>query len=72
MLKLFAILGSKMGEDTFEGGERTGSGGFGVTPAAARQQIADLKTDKQFMEAYLSGSKEHVAKMQRLMEAANG
>jgi hypothetical protein len=70
MLKLFSVLGSKMGESSFEGGERNGSTGFGLTPAAAQQQIADLKTDKQFMEAYLNGSPEHVAKMKRLNEAA--
>lgn len=72
MLKLFSTLGSKMGEDSFEGGERTGSGSFGLTPAAARQQLSDLKTDKQFMEAYLKGSPEHIAKMKRLTEAAYG
>lgn len=72
MLKLFTTLGSKMGEDSFEGGERTGSGSFGLTPAAARQQITDLKTDKQFMDAYLKGSPEHIAKMKRLTEAAYG
>ncbi len=72
MLKLFSTLGSKMGEDSFEGGERTGSGSFGLTPAAARQQLGDLKTDKQFMEAYLKGSPEHIAKMKRLTEAAYG
>lgn len=70
MLKLFATLGSKMGEDTFEGGERSGSS-FGTTPAAARQQIADLKMDKNFMSEYLSGNPDAVNKMRRLMEAAN-
>ena len=59
-----------MGEPSFEGGERTNTTGFGLTPAAAQQQIADLRSDKQFMDAYMSGSREHVAKMQRLMEAA--
>ena len=72
MLKLFSTLGSKMGEDSFEGGERTGSGSFGLTPAAARQQISDLKTDKSFMDGYLSGNPEYVAKMKRLNEAAYG
>lgn len=70
MLKLFATLGSKMGEPAFEGGERTNATGFGLTPAAAQQQIADLRSDSKFMDAYMSGSKEHVSKMQRLMEAA--
>ena len=68
MLKLFATLGSKMGEDTFAG-ER-GEGGFGTTPAQAKAQIADLKLDKGFMDKYLSGDKDAVSKMSRLMEAA--
>ena len=69
MLRLFATLGSKMGEDSFAG-ER-GEGGFGVTPAAAKQQIADLKLDKGFMDKYLSGDRDAVDKMRRLMEAAH-
>lgn len=71
MLKLFATLGSKMGEDSFAGGDRD-SGGFGTTPAAARQQIADLKMDKNFMGEYLKGNPDAVAKMKRLMEASYG
>ena len=69
MLRLFATLGSKMGEDSFAG-ERS-EGGFGTTPAAAKQQIADLKLDKGFMDKYLSGDKDAVSKLQRLMEAAH-
>lgn len=69
MLRLFATVGSKMGEDTFEGGERTG-GSFGVTPAVARQQIAELKMDQNFMKNYLEGNPDAVAKMKRLMESA--
>ena len=69
MLKLFATLGSKMGEDSFEGGRS--ESGFGVTPAQARQEIADLKMDKQFMDNYLKGNPDAVGKMRRLMEAAH-
>lgn len=71
MLKLFATLGSKMGEDNFEGGDRSGTS-FGTSPAAAAQQIADLRADNQFMEKYLSGDKDAVAKFTRLMRLANG
>lgn len=70
MLKLFATLGSKMGEPEFHGGERGGGSGFGVTPAQAQQQVAELKSDKQFMEAYMKGDPGAVSKMKRLMEAA--
>lgn len=69
MLRLFATLGSKMGEDSFAGGERDGAG-FGTTPAAARQQIADLKMDKEFMSQYMNGNPDAVSKMKRLMDSA--
>ena len=69
MLKLFATLGSKMGEDSFEGGRS--ESGFGVTPAQARQEIADLKMDKSFMDNYLKGNPDAVGKMRRLMEQAH-
>jgi len=70
MLKLFATLGQKMGEDSFAGGERSGSGSFGLTPAAAKQQISDLRSDQRFMQEYISGNPDAVNKMKRLMEAA--
>lgn len=71
MLKLFATLGSKMGEPSFADGGRSGAaGGFGTTPAQAQQQLADLKTDKSFMDQYMQGNPDAVRKMQRLMEAA--
>jgi hypothetical protein len=71
MLKLFAAVGSKMGEDSFADGNRSGNTTFGLTPAAANQQIADLKMDKNFMSEYLNGNKDAVAKMQRLMGFAH-
>jgi hypothetical protein len=71
MLKMFATLGSKMGEPQFADGGRSGSAGnFGVTPAQAQQQLADLKMDKDFMSQYMSGNKDAINKMSRLMEAA--
>lgn len=71
MLKLFATLGAKMGDPSFEGGGRSGdAGGFGLTPASAQQQLSDLRADQAFMKEYMNGSKDHVAKFQRLMQAA--
>ena len=70
MLKHFALLGSKMGEPDFVDG-KTGDG-FGASPAQAQAEIAELKTDKAFMDAYLSGDKAAVSKMQRLMDKAYG
>ena len=73
MLRLFATLGSKMGEPGFAGEGRSGeSGGFGTSPAAAGQQIADLKNDKDFMGRYMKGDKDAVARMTRLMGLAYG
>lgn len=71
MLRLFASIGSKMGEDTFVDGGRSDAG-FGMTPAMARQQISEMKLDKQFMGEYLKGNPEAVSKMKRLMEQAHG
>jgi len=70
MMKLFATVGSKMGEDAFADGSRNNSGAFGLTPAAARQQLSELKMDKNFMAEYLNGNKDAIAKMQRIMDAA--
>lgn len=70
MLKLMANIGSKMGEDSFETGDI--SGGFGTTPAQAKAQMADLRLDQGFMDKYLNGDKDAIAKMNRLMEAAYG
>lgn len=71
MLKLFATVGSKMGEDAFVGGDRS-TGSFGLTPADAKQQIEAFKLDKELMAQYLAGSTDAVNKMRRLMEAAHG
>lgn len=71
MLKLFSQIGSKMGEDVFVDGDDKG-GGFGGSAAGARQQISDLRTDTQFMDKYMSGDKDAIAKYTRLMEKAHG
>lgn len=72
MLRLFATLGSRMGESSFEGSQRTGVDFNSVTPALARQQIQDLRTDTKFMEKYMQGDKDAVARMSRLMGQAHG
>lgn len=67
MLKLFATLGSKMGEPDFAVNGRSGdAAGFGTSPAAALQQISDLKNDQGFMTRYMSGDKDAISKMTRL------
>jgi hypothetical protein len=71
MMKLFAQIGARMGEDSFITGNESGNG-FGSSPAQAQMQINELKSDQQFMKAYMEGDKAAVAKMQRLMSQAYG
>lgn len=71
LMHLMVTLGSKMGEASLEGAD-SGTKSFGLSPIQAKQQIADLKMDKQFMDAYLKGDKDALAKMQRLMGVAHG
>jgi len=61
-------IGRALAEDSFETGDRESN--FRFSPAEAKQRISDLKLDKQFMEQYLSGNKDAIAKMQSLMQAA--
>ena len=68
MLRLFANSAPRWARTRSPG---SAAAGFGTTPAAAKQQIADLKLDKGFMDKYLAGDKDAVNKLQRLMEAAH-
>ncbi len=70
MLSLFVTLGSKMGEPAFGSNARSGEG-FVTGPAAAQQQLADLKLDKGFMDRYMAGDKDALAKYTRLMNLAH-
>lgn len=73
MLKLFADIGQRVQEDKFVSG--TTSTQLGTSPEAAGQQIAELKMNKDFMEAYMNSEKpghaEAVSKMKRLYGLAN-
>lgn len=69
MMKLFSQIGARMGEDSFISGNESG-GGFGTSPAQAQMQINELKSDQQFMNAYMEGDKAAINKMQRLMDMA--
>jgi hypothetical protein len=70
-LKLWSKVGALSGEDSFADGERSG-GAFGTTASEAKAQLADLRNDKAFMDRYLGGDKDAVAKYTRLMEKAHG
>lgn len=72
MVKMFAKIGKQMSEGRIaDGGGRRD---FMMTPDAARQEIARLQRDPNFMKQYSSsetdGHKEALEKMQRLFEFA--
>lgn len=67
MLKLFSVLGSKMGEDSFEDGSRSNAS-FGNNKAEARVQMEELRNDAGFMERYMRGDREALAKFTRTMQ----
>jgi hypothetical protein len=66
-IKVFSKIGEKMQESLTQPGQ---SGGFTLTPDAARQEIARMQRDDKFMAAYLSpateGHAEAVKKMHEL------
>ncbi|MFZ1975809.1 MAG: hypothetical protein WAU89_23405 [Candidatus Acidiferrales bacterium] len=55
MIRLFAAIGSKLGESGFVEGDRT-PGFEGITPAAAQARLDELKQDKAWVRARLSDS----------------
>lgn len=72
-LQLFADIGQRVKEDSFEGGHTSTQ--FGTTPEAAKEKIAELQRNAEFMAAYGDSGKpghdDAVRKMARLYELAN-
>lgn len=68
MLSLFHNIGSKIGEHQFKTGE--GDGGFILSPAAAKERIAQLNGDREWANKYLSGGQKEKSEMERLMRQA--
>lgn len=68
LLKLMANIGQGLGEAKLMGGE-AGSGV--MTPAQANQRIAELKSNKDWSSAYLSGDKSKAKELQDLIAMAN-
>lgn len=68
-----AKFGAKTAESQVIQGEQPG-GEFGLSPAAARQKIAELMSDKSFMEAYTSTNSKvrgpAIARIETLHKAA--
>ena len=61
-------IGRALAEDSFESGDREYN--FRYSPSEAQNRISDLKNDSVFMQRYMSGDKDALEKMTRLMQAA--
>ena len=73
LLELSASIGRGLGEHQMpSGAEDSGEGlTYGMTPGAAKAKIGDLTLDKDFMEQYMEGRPEAVARMTRLHSLAH-
>lgn len=69
MLSRFHNFGSKMGEHAFAEGDK-GGGGFGITPAAAKQQIAELRQKRLDNQVTEKDFHEQMAKLGPIAEKA--
>lgn len=70
LMETLALLGRATSESTFVPPDFESDQGFGLTPAAASAEITRLKGDKQYMDAYLAGDKDAVARMTQLQQLA--
>ncbi|MCB9943009.1 MAG: hypothetical protein H6851_05235 [Geminicoccaceae bacterium] len=74
LMQKFADIGSKLMEDTIPAGGSGGATGQFTSPAAARAEIEQLKTDPAWRNAYLNGDdpghKAAVERFARLMQVA--
>lgn len=68
LLKLMASIGSGLGEHKVHS---DGGNSGRMTPAQANQRIAELKSNKDWTAAYLSGDKTKSAELQDLIAMAN-
>lgn len=72
-LKIFAKIGEQLGGGNgarFVGDRPSGSN-FAMTPAAAKERIAELETDKEFGKRYLDGDKAAAKQMDDLIRIVN-
>ena len=68
MLSLFHNIGSKIGEHQFKTGDA--ESGFILSPAAAKERIAQLNGDRDWAQKYLAGGQKEKMEMERLMRQA--
>lgn len=53
IMKMFASLADKVGEDTLINGDTNGNGGGKLTPAEAKAELQKLSRDKDWMAAFM-------------------
>lgn len=70
VMKLFANIGAKIGEGGMITPQSTQQFGGVLAPEQAQAKMNALKADKDWLKAYLSGSKPHIAEMDQLMQWA--
>lgn len=70
LMKMMSKIGSKLGEDKFVGSESQTSSI--LTPSAAKEKIAQLTNDKEWVKKYLNGNVEARAEMDRLQRLSLG
>jgi hypothetical protein len=67
--QFLARFGKTIGEHRFVGGENQ-TGGFAMSPEAAKQRIADLQKDQTWRSAFLAGDADKKAEWTRLHQVA--
>lgn len=70
VMKFMRELGSKMGESEFVAGNSQAQMGNALTPAAARDRITALRSDKDFVARYAKGDISAKTEMERLHKMA--
>jgi hypothetical protein len=69
VMKFFHNIGSKIGEDSFVGGDKGGgSAGFkgALSPHAAQERLTALRGDPEYVKKYLAGNVEAKQEMENL------
>ena len=69
-LKFLGNIGSKFGEDAFVSGDNNSFGDGALTPEQAKNEIAELRRDPEFVKKYLGGDRDARREMERLHEMA--
>jgi hypothetical protein len=72
LMKFFAEIGARIGEDKMVSGTTNGSFNGAMTPEQARAEIQRLRGDNEFVRRYVAGDADSRMKMERLHRWAFG